>query len=149
MTKQIVINISDNAYKKCKNLVEKGNANYFETKIANGTPLEEIQQPCEDAISRTSLLAKLDPCFCKKEGIVSDTLAEGFMQVKKLIKGEQPVTPARPHGHWIKQTLDVKPFGEETILCDLCAFMTDEDTTYKFCPNCGADMQEVENVKYN
>lgn len=43
-------------------------------------------------------------------------------------------------GHWIKQTLSVKPFGEDTVLCDQCAFMTDKDSDYRYCPNCGAKM---------
>ncbi len=43
-------------------------------------------------------------------------------------------------GHWIKQTLSVKPFGEDTVLCDQCGFLTDKYNCYDYCPKCGAKM---------
>lgn len=45
-------------------------------------------------------------------------------------------------GHWIMPKGDVKPFGDDTIQCDMCGFFTDVDCNYNFCPNCGAKMVE-------
>lgn len=57
-------------------------------------------------------------------------------------KNYSEFTPKQKTGHWIKQTLSVKPFGEDTVLCDRCAYMTDKDNNFNFCPNCGAKMDE-------
>lgn len=42
-----------------------------------------------DLISRSALLEAMDERYKEKKGIVQDNLAEGFMQMEKLIK-EQP-----------------------------------------------------------
>ena len=57
------------------------------------------QEPCEDAISRSSLLGKLDDCYKEKVKVAPDNMAEGFAQVEKLIKQEPPVTPKSKTGH--------------------------------------------------
>ncbi|MCR5144799.1 MAG: hypothetical protein K6B67_05765 [Lachnospiraceae bacterium] len=62
--------------------------------------LEEIskileQKPCEDAISRSSLLGKLDDYYKEKIKVAPDNMAEGFVQVEKLIKQELSVTPTQ------------------------------------------------------
>ena len=43
-------------------------------------------------------------------------------------------------GHWIKPEGKVKPFGDDTIQCDMCGFFTDVDCNYNYCPNCGSRM---------
>ena len=53
------------------------------------------QEPCEDAVSRSSLLNKLDDCYKEKIKVAPDNMAEGFMQVEKLIKQEPSVTPTQ------------------------------------------------------
>ena len=88
-----------------------------------------------------SELMKIYGALSPNKQIAIDTL------IKASVK-QEPKT-----GHWIEQTLSVKPFGEDTVLCDQCAFLTDRDNTYNYCPNCGAKMieqQESEriNVRY-
>ncbi len=51
------------------------------------------QKPCEDTISRSSLLGKLDDCYKEKIKVAPDNMAEGFVQVEKLIKQEPSVNP--------------------------------------------------------
>ena len=51
------------------------------------------QEPCEDAVSRSSLLNKLDDCYKEKIKVAPDNMAEGFMQAEKLIKQEPSVKP--------------------------------------------------------
>lgn len=53
------------------------------------------QEPCEDAISRSNLLSKLDTCYKDKIRVAPDNMAEGFIQVEKLIKQEPLVTPTQ------------------------------------------------------
>lgn len=101
-------------------------------------------QPYEDAISRQAVFDALDNHkysneFCEKHHIDwSINLSMAHIAVNDL----PPVTPRQKYGKWIKQTLSVKPFGEDTVLCDQCAFMTDKDSMYNYCPNCGARMIE-------
>ena len=52
------------------------------------------------------------------------------------------VTPKPKTGYWIKPKGKVKPFGDDTVQCDMCGFFTDVDCYYNFCPNCGAKMVE-------
>ena len=53
------------------------------------------QELCEDAISRSNLISKLDICYKEKIRVAPDNMAEGFMQVDKLIKQEPPVIPTQ------------------------------------------------------
>lgn len=53
------------------------------------------QELCEDTISRSNLLSKLDICYKEKIRVAPDNMAEGFMQVDKLIKQEPPVIPTQ------------------------------------------------------
>ena len=108
------------------------------------------QQPCEDAISRSSLLEKLDDCYKEKVKIAPDNMAEGFAQVEKLIKQEPPVTPQEPKtGHWIEGQTDNPNI--HNILCSCCfegypskGHANSQYTKEKFqwCPKCGARMVE-------
>lgn len=66
---------------------------------------------------------------------------EALEMAIKALEQEPSITSQPKIGHWIKQTLSVKPFGEDTVLCDQCAFMTDKDSMYNYCPNCGARMK--------
>ena len=50
---------------------------------------EHINCSTDDLISRSALLGAMDKRYKEKEGNVLDNLAEGFMQMEKLIK-EQP-----------------------------------------------------------
>lgn len=63
--------------------------------------------------------------------------------IQQKINELPSVTPQEPRkGHWIIPKGDVKPFGDDTIQCDMCGFFTDVDCNYNFCPNCGAKMVE-------
>ena len=77
---------------------------------------------------------------------VLDLIADYDLSMGQVVKGIHalpPVTPQEPKkGHWIIPKGDVKPFGDDTIQCDMCGFFTDVDCNYNFCPNCGAKMVE-------
>lgn len=97
------------------------------------------QETCEDAISRSSLLGKFDYCYKEKIKTAPDNMAEGFMQVEKLIKQELPVTPARKKGKWINGNPICPCCGEDKFK-DLDADIW-ADWQPKYCPNCGAEME--------
>ena len=57
-----------------------------------------------------------------------------------------PAADVRPvvHGCWIK--LRISKLGDSTAECEKCGATVHSNLTQKinFCPNCGADMREVE-----
>jgi hypothetical protein len=100
------------------------------------------EEPCEDAVSRISLLNKLDDCYKEKIKVAPDNMAEGFMQVEKLIMQEPSVTPTRKKGKWIfsKTIFDKHGFTVECWSCHKKWKTYDEirwKKENKFCPNCG------------
>ena len=88
------------------------------------------QQPCDDTVSRQAVLDVINLNWDYRKNCI------------RAIDDLPSTTPQQKSGKWIKQTLSVKPFGEDTVLCDQCAFMTDKDSMYNYCPNCGAKMVE-------
>ena len=93
------------------------------------------QEPCEDAVSRQAI-DELSIELVHTTRDKADFLRNFWEGLRKL----PPVTPQQKTGRWIKQTLSVKPFGEDTVLCDQCGFMTAKDVETNYCPNCGAKM---------
>lgn len=79
---------------------------------------------CSDAISRQGLLDTIDR-FCDL----------GKRQLKEIVRDLPPVTPKQRAGHWIECEDEVKCF------CSECKEISDYPT--KFCPNCGAKMEEM------
>lgn len=94
----------------------------------------EEQEPCEDAISRQAVLK----IFANNPQY---TIFCGTAEA--LIKALPPVTPKIKIGRWLRfdeeSPNDFKCSECETILCSVS-----DIGDYKFCPNCGAKMQEVE-----
>ena len=94
--------------------------------------LDELQGPCDDAISRQEVLN----CFKKWEPYLKgDSWSYSF---GKELSELPPVTPAEKVGQWI----DGK--------CNRCGthapFWAMASTYYcsEYCPKCGTKMQEVE-----
>ncbi|MBR3251867.1 MAG: hypothetical protein IKF80_09175, partial [Erysipelotrichaceae bacterium] len=100
------------------------------------------QEPCEDAVSRQAVIDDL-----KQQAEEMSHWSERYVEQRKgiltainIVSDLPSVTPQQKTGRWIKQTLPVKPFGEDTVLCDQCGFMTAKDVETNYCPNCGAKM---------
>ena len=91
--------------------------------------LDELQEPCEDRISRDAVL-----------DLVEDyDLSMG--QVVKGIHALSPVTPAEKTGWHIAHGM-----YEDRFWCS-CGYIKVMDSSmaeWKYCPICGAKMQEVE-----
>ena len=110
------------------------------------------QEPCEDCISRDSAIKAMDydiKSFEFKSGVsrYMDDIAKLLNTIYEIqvnnIKALPSVIPQEiKTGHWIKPKGKVKPFGDDTIQCDMCGFFTDVDCNYNYCPNCGCRMVE-------
>ncbi len=99
----------------------------FFHEVANA--LEAERETCEDAISREQAIKQCG------FGMTSLHIADNLRRLPS-------VTPQHRTGHWIKPKGKVKPFGDDTVQCDMCGFFTDVDCYYNFCPNCGCMMVE-------
>lgn len=112
------------------------NGKLFSVKQALNMTIKALkQEPCEDCISRQAVIDMLN------YGILEDN-----------IKELPSVTPKEKIGHWIYDEKSrvyrcsrcngfpwrVKLEEQDEIFTDLT-----RTNAYKFCPNCGAKMQEV------
>ena len=90
------------------------------------------QEPCEDAISRQSMLDYLK-------------YLHGEMPEEEFVNALPSVTPARKKGKWIYSG----SYDEVGILfCSKCKHEIDVSEGYfKYCPNCGAEMEGEEESK--
>ena len=61
--------------------------------------------------------------------------------IKTLAKELGGNVPLRIKARWTDQTT-LKPFGDDTVQCTQCGFYTDKDANYRYCPNCGSEMEE-------
>ena len=103
-----------------------------------------------DCISRSELLKALDTWDkfgCNGQGfLIPIRNNEPFVpyihyhDAVNCIKNMPSIYPRT--GHWIKPKGKIKPFGDDTVQCDMCGFFTDVDCYYNFCPNCGCMMIE-------
>lgn len=99
------------------------------------------QEPCEDAISRSKVLdGKVIHQFCNGVEII-DSYAVPVEYIKQL----PSVTPAEKVGHWTRELIRNEYGGciGAKMICSECGQDNGYDKGMKFCPNCGAKMQEV------
>ena len=95
------------------------------------------QEPCEDAISRDTVIERL-----KKEDKILYTTT-GLNYLIRVVEGLPSVTPQPKIGHWI----DIMVGDMPAQACDQCNTFYPLAYTgggHKYCPNCGAKMQETE-----
>lgn len=100
------------------------------------------KEPCEDCISREAVIKTIAEWFFSKE--FHYTNAGEYLR-KRL--DELPSVSAQPKmGHWLIKRID----NYDHAICSICgddSYMPSERDAlalYKYCPNCGAKMQEVE-----
>ena len=108
-----------------------------ETKRPKDCPLVEVDT-CEDAISRKSMLDYLK-------------YLHGEMSEEEFIKELPSVTPARKKGKWInkshKNSCGITFAISECTCCGKNTFFDCDELLYRYCPNCGAKMDEVNKPK--
>ena len=81
------------------------------------------------------------------------TLEEAKVELEKFVKLKTTMRPAfvqplldaveQKRGHW-EMKPDPYGFFDEIPVCSECGCTTEMRKTYRFCPNCGAKMDEVE-----
>ena len=105
------------------------------------------QEPCNDAISRQAVLDAIDDD--NRNGHYSCFASNNDAQCFKGVIGElPPVTPQQKIGRWVDTESD--EFEHHHVYqCSNCKqYELIEYPKYvsrfKYCPNCGAKMQEVE-----
>ena len=96
-------------------------------------------EPCEDAVSREFMYKLGAKCIAVRT-------ENGVLVAIAPIESLPPVTPKPKTGHWVG--IDEEP--SEVWECDRCGFVVDAEgcidpveyrDMYKYCPNCGAKME--------
>ena len=90
------------------------------------------QEPCEDAISKESLLARLRLNYSKNQNVSLQALVD-------IVNTEQPITPARRVGKWIVLRDEYDDIVE--AVCSCCD--ANGNHKWEWCPHCGAEMRGV------
>jgi len=95
------------------------------------------QKPCEDAVSRKFMYELGATCIATRN-------KNGKLIALGTIENLPSVTPIHKIGKWIKVTN-----GRGGHECNIChnyaqSFQNGDEHLTKYCPNCGAEMQEVE-----
>lgn len=103
------------------------------------------QEPCEDCVSRQSVVDFLEN---HAKDFDDTKVRMAFRAASSLVENADnvpSVTPTRKKGKWIRHE-DRKPlkYGYELIIkgkCSNCEEVYGETYRMKYCPNCGAEME--------
>ena len=111
------------------------------SKVIRNT-VEEMKQPCEDAISREDVIQ------LAKESDVDLRYADGVFEFLSLVKDLPSVHPKPKIGHWIEHP-EIETSTPEYLMFYECSECGDKQCFCKsdihkkhFCNNCGARMVE-------
>ena len=112
------------------------------------------QEPCEDAISRKSVLDSLVEymdAFYNENGrmMYSDHIITNAdcNDLKEWIRSFPSVNPQAKTGHWNAYEVFQGGIKEEWLECSECKWSNALVIPRKYCPNCGARMMEKEDDK--
>ena len=103
--------------------------------------IDELQEPCTNAISRQAVLERAI------NAPIAKVVTEDKVIYRKIIFADDveklpPVTPVEKVGHWIKI------IGENgvtsAVRCSECGFEDNRYMLFRYCPTCGTKMEEVE-----
>lgn len=72
-----------------------------------------------------------------KDGYTRAVLNQAVKAIRKL---SADVAPVR-HGEWIPHKTRT---GKNWWKCSACEFVSEHKRNHNYCPNCGADMREVD-----
>ena len=94
--------------------------------------LDELQEPCDDAISRQAVLNEI---------YNTDGISNIYFHLADEIIALPPVTPAEKVGQWIY--IGNKDINQSVkiVECNVCHKRNMGSSDY--CPSCGRKMQEV------
>ena len=132
---KLIIDISKDRYDEIMSMDWKNCRRFFDEEIRaihDGRVLE--QYPCEDAISRQAVLDINERHHGQMPNHVNH-------EIWKEIKAFPSVTPQQKMGRWIARKDEYGDVCED--VCSCCG--KNGNYKWKFCPNCGCKMQEVEN----
>ena len=111
------------------------------------------QEYCDDCISRVSIKQKLQEhhdFFVKAYGGFSNLPQNDKSRVDEIsnciamVVNEPPVTPAEYVGQWIEE----RTYMECPKCHDIWHYEENQTERFKFCPNCGAKMEEKNETNY-
>ncbi len=123
----------------------------YERTMVNPPRNKVMGVECEDAISRQAVLDTIkEVCFSNEQVWVDFRVSQGSNGQRdfiiKFIESSPSVTPKQKMGQWIEKDgydgdiyYDCSECGESWVTID----GTPWDNGMKYCPNCGAMMEEA------
>lgn len=110
--------------------------------------VEPQPEPCEDTISRQSAIQAAE-CIVDHHAITPyQTMRSAMDHLQRILRGMPSAQPERIRGRWVKDEEASNQHVEPIYICSACnnmdAWGEVEKNTFKFCPNCGADMRNKE-----
>lgn len=101
------------------------------------------QQPCEDAISRQTVIDSIRNYFHDEYYQRTSIQDCRDCLIEDVIKSLPPVTPIRPKGEWLPthEYLAAEGGSIDYVKCSCCERWSLEQDVLDFCPYCGADMR--------
>lgn len=105
------------------------------------------QEPCDECVSREAVE---DAIAEYGDGVHGERL--GYSVACEILSEVPSVTPQPKIGRWLHREimdyLDKNKVRHNHFMCEDCGFIHDfidgHTAQYKYCPSCGAKMQEVE-----
>ena len=104
--------------------------------------LDELTEPCEDAISRQAVINAINQnCIWENEYNLTSS------RIKKAVESLPSVTPKQKMGRWIREKKhhkdDFQEFDYWDVRCSECGARKRIGwTNVRHCPMCGAKMSE-------
>lgn len=99
----------------------------------------------DDTISRAAALKGLEDLNIASFYEENEHSKEAYTEVKAMLKSLPSAQPKRKKGKWIGTEYDGFADGCPVYYewkCSVCTCVVeDEEPTWNFCPNCGADMR--------
>ena len=113
-----------------------------------GVAIQALEQECEDAVSRRAVL----DIVRFEENWLSDAKSNNadtdiaFSGIRTQVAKLSSVTPARKKGKWINRSsvsgCGIRYVASECSCCNKKTFFDCDQLVYRYCPNCGAKMEE-------
>jgi len=103
------------------------------------------QELCEDSVSRQEVI---DTIFAECSGEKLDIDFAKVLLLQRAIKALPSTTPIRKKGKWINRSstsgCGIRFVASECSCCNKKTFFDCDQLVYRYCPNCGAEMEGEE-----
>jgi hypothetical protein len=109
--------------------------------------IEKIRAESSDYLGGLDSVGEIDyTTYCKLWDYYHDLLGKAYEQglIDAPNDKRKEAEPVR-HGRWVNHISE--DGATDGIYCSICDYEIDRDARYKYCPNCGAKMEEEDETE--